>query len=434
MKFFGSILWRTLAVLVLALVVSQAIAVWLLNEQVSKPRTMAAIHQFVWHLKTIRAALETLTPEQHAEFVAKVAERDGLRILPVRGDERARPAPDAPLLTFFRERIRDIFGPEAEVYVRPNHPGALWLRVPAAGREFWIVFPRQRLGRDPFTALIGWSVAGLLIAIASTALIAWWLARPLRRLAEAAEQLGKGQDPPPVPEKGPTEIRGLARAFNQMKDDLKRQDRERATFLAGISHDLRTPLARLRLETEMLGGKVDAETQKNIVSDLEDMNAIIDQFIDFSRSEASELLAPVNLADTARGASERAARGGGNVKCELNATPLLMLRPLAVQRLMDNLIGNALKHGGGEALVRTKMAGKDVVVAVLDRGPGIAADQVERLKQPFTRKDEARSGQSGAGLGLAIASRIAEMHGGRLELLPRDGGGLEARVMFPASS
>ena len=434
MKFPGTLLWRTLAVLVVALTVSQAVSLWLLYENVSRPRAAMGVNHFVAHLKTIRAALQTLPPEAQDAFIGRIAEKEGIRIVPVRGNERARPAPDMGPVPMFRAHIRDIFGPEAEVYVRPNSPMALWVRFPAGAREYWVAFPRQRIERDPAGALIGWGVSGLVIAVLATALIAWWLSRPLQELSAAAEKLGKGGDPPPVPEKGPSEIRSLARAFNQRKEDLKRQERERATFLAGISHDLRTPLARLRLETEMLGGKVDAETQKNIVSDLEDMNAIIDQFIDFMRSEAAEPLAPVNLAELARSCAERAARGGARITCELEDVPVLMLRPLAMQRALDNLIGNALRHAGGDIVVRAAVLDQEARVAVLDRGPGIAPEMVERLKEPFTRLDASRSGSSGAGLGLAIASRVAAIHGGHLDLLPREGGGLEARMVLPVSA
>ena len=163
------------------------------------------------------------------------------------------------------------------------------------------------------------------------------------------------------------------------------------------------------------------------------MNAIIDQFIDFMRSEADEPLSPVNLAELARSCAERAARTGVQARCELSDVPTLMLRPLAMQRLVDNLLGNAARHAGGEILVRTEHADGLACLSVLDRGPGIPPDMVERLKEPFTRRDEARSGSSGAGLGLAIANRVAALHGGKLELLPRAGGGLEARLLLPAA-
>jgi two-component system osmolarity sensor histidine kinase EnvZ len=229
-------------------------------------------------------------------------------------------------------------------------------------------------------------------------------------------------------------VRAVASAFNEMKEGLKKSQRDRATFLAGVSHDLRTPLARLRHEFEMLEHKVDPPTRAAMIDDVGQMNAIIDQFIDFMRSEASEPLAPVNLSELARSCAERAARAGVDVHCELEEIPVLMLRPLAMQRLTDNLIANAARHAGGEILVSTSNVGNEARLCVLDRGPGIPEEMVERLKEPFTRKDAARSGTSGAGLGLAIANRVAAIHAGRLELLARDGGGLEARVSLPAAA
>ena len=439
--FPGSLLWRTLIVLVAALVVSQAASLWLLHEYVTQPRAALGVGQFVSHLKTISAALQTMDAREHEAFIGRVAEKEGIRIVPVRGGERVRPAADVPQVRLFRSRIREIFGPDADVYVRgaeapegKARPQLLLVRLPAAGRDYWIAFPRARIERDPAAALVVWSVAGLGIAILATFFIVWRLNRPLGELARAAEKLGRGGDPPPVAEAGPSEIRAVTRAFNQMKDDLQRGQRERSTFLAGVSHDLRTPLARLRLEIEMLEGKVDPATQRAMVEDMADMNAIIDQFLDYARSESSEPLVAVNLSELARTCAERAARSGVQVRCELSEIPLLMARPLALQRLADNLIANASRHAGGEVLVRTGFAPGEATLAVLDRGPGIPGAMVERLKQPFTRRDEARSGSSGAGLGLAIAERVAALHGGGLDLLPREGGGLEARVRLPVAA
>jgi len=171
-----------------------------------------------------------------------------------------------------------------------------------------------------------------------------------------------------------------------------------------------------------------------MVEDIEDMNAIIDQFIDYARSEATEAFAPVDASSLAKDCAERAARDGADVRCELADVPVLMLRPLAMQRLVDNLLQNAAKHGGGEILVRTASAGREVTISVLDRGPGIPPGEIERLKEPFTRRDEARSGKSGAGLGLAIVARVAKAHGARFDLAPREGGGLAATVAFPVAS
>ncbi len=441
-----SLLWRTLIVLVAALVLSQAASLYLLHTFVDQPRQAFGHGQFVSHLKTISAALQTMTPEQQREFIGRIAEKEGIRISPARGNERMRPAADVPPVRMFRERVRAIFGPEADVYVRgeregaaddagkrPLRPPVLWIKLPGGKTDYWVAFPRGRIERDPASALVAWSIASLAIAAIATFFIVWRLNRPLANLARAADRLGGGADTPPVAETGPSEIRAVMRAFNRMSDGLRKSRSDRATFLAGVSHDLRTPLSRLRLEVEMLGERVEASTTKAMVDDLDDMNAIIDQFIDFTRSEAAEPLSAVNLSELARGCAERYARTGVQVRCELGEVPPLMLRPLAMQRLLDNLIGNAARHAGGEVLVRATEANGQALLSVLDRGPGIPASMVERLKQPFTRRDEARSGYSGAGLGLAIAERVARLHGGRLDLLAREGGGLEARVTLPVA-
>ncbi len=435
--FPSSLRWRTLIVIAAALVVSQAAALYLLHEYVTHPRYTTRVGHFVSHLKTIRAALGALDAPQRARFIDDMVRQEGIRIMPVRGDEKMQPAETELPTGFFRQRIRETFGPDAEVYVRRADSGGrrgaatLWVRMPTAGDDYWIAFPRERIERDPVMALLTWGALGLAIAIAATFFVVHRLNRPLAELARAAARIGKGGDPAPVSETGPSEIRAVARAFNEMKEDLRESERGRATFLAGVSHDLRTPLARLRLEVEMLEGRIDADAQRGMVQDLEDMNAIIDQFIDYMRTEAAEPPAPVSLAELARSCAERAARGGASVACELADVPPLMARPLALKRLVDNLLANAARHAGGEILIRTAVEGGQARLSVLDRGSGIPASQVARLKQPFTRRDEARSGSSGAGLGLAIADRVAALHGGVLELLARPGGGLEARVSLP---
>ena len=159
---------------------------------------------------------------------------------------------------------------------------------------------------------------------------------------------------------------------------------------------------------------------------------MIDQFLDFARDESGELTRRMNLTQLALGAVERAARMQVAAKTDLTDLPPLMLRPVAMQRAIDNLVNNAARHGGGDILIQTRReaASGSSVLSVCDRGPGIPAHEVERLKQAFTRMDSARSGESGAGLGLAIVERIARMHGARFDLLLRVGGGTEARLTF----
>ena len=429
-----SLLWRTLWVFIAALVVSQAAAFWLFDRYVAQPRLERTVATFVSHLRTISVALQAMEPAQQEAFMARLAEREGLRVSAAPAGGPMLAAADVPPI--FRARVREVFGRDLEVLAREEdvraqrRPAVMWLKLPAGARDFWVTIPRGRLLQVPATAFAV-SVSGALgLAILATFFLMWRLNRPLGELARAAVAIGRGENPPPVSETGPTEIRSVARAFNQMKEDLQKGERERATFLAGISHDLRTPLTRLRLDVEMLESCVDPAVQRGMVADLGDMNAIIDQFIDFTRSEASEPVASVDLAEVAAGSAERVRRSGADIRCELQAVPPLPLRPMAMHRAIENLLVNAARHAGGEIVVRTRSSPGEVEVAVLDRGPGIPPEMVERLKLPFTRRDAARSGSSGAGLGLAIATRVAQLHGGRLDLLPREGGGLEARLVL----
>jgi two-component system osmolarity sensor histidine kinase EnvZ len=221
----------------------------------------------------------------------------------------------------------------------------------------------------------------------------------------------------------------VADAFNRMARDLESMERERAMVLAGISHDLRTPLARLRLGLEMLGGE--RATAEGMVADIDEIDAVIGQFLDFAR-EANEEQGVRDLEALAAEVVEGYARRGRQVALERGGVPPLRFAQMALRRAIANLIDNALRHAGEPVLVRTRRERGAALLEVLDRGPGIPPTEAERLKRPFTRLDAARSGVGGSGLGLAIVERVARAHGGRLDLLPREGGGLLARLTLPA--
>jgi two-component system osmolarity sensor histidine kinase EnvZ len=198
-----------------------------------------------------------------------------------------------------------------------------------------------------------------------------------------------------------------------------------------VSHDLRTPLSRIRLGLEMMDRSEESALKAGLVQDIEDIDAAIGQFLDFARlRDAEEAVPGTDVNAVVEDVVARYTRSGKPVRARLGETRPRALRPRALQRLVANLIDNALKHGGGEVEIATGTDAGSVHVEVLDRGPGIPPESTERMLQPFTRLDAARSG-SGTGLGLAIVDRIARMHGGRVQLLPRDGGGLRARVELP---
>lgn len=201
-----------------------------------------------------------------------------------------------------------------------------------------------------------------------------------------------------------------------------------------MSHDLRTPLSRLRLAQELSRSQLPDFVNASMVSDIEEMDVIIDQFLDFARDGTNEAVNPhADLNALIEVLAQRYEKRGEPVTARFERLPALRLRPLAVQRMVSNLVDNALRYGSGPIEIETQRTSDGVVLRVLDRGPGIPPEEVGRVMQPFTRLDDARTDSSGAGLGLAIVDRVARMHGGKVELIPRPGGGLEARVELPAT-
>jgi two-component system osmolarity sensor histidine kinase EnvZ len=316
--------------------------------------------------------------------------------------------------------------PTRFAYARDNVEG-FWVSFTIDEDEYWLMLPRDRFQLQFRLQWIAGALALMGLALVGAWFIASTLSRPLSAIATAAGEVGRGRAPAPLDESGPLELRTVSKAFNRMAGDLETMERERAMVLAGISHDLRTPLSRLRLLVEMSGA--DQETRDGMGADVEEMDKVIGQFLDFARGEDEpKVEGDLNalIAEEVEGYHRR------EMPVAFRPGPLHASRfaPLALRRAVRNLVNNALKHAGSQVDIETRRDGDRTIVEVLDRGPGVPAAEAERLKRPFTRLDEARSGKGGAGLGLAIVDRIARMHGGRFELAARQGGGLAARLIF----
>jgi two-component system osmolarity sensor histidine kinase EnvZ len=216
-----------------------------------------------------------------------------------------------------------------------------------------------------------------------------------------------------------------------MASNLESMERERAMVLAGISHDLRTPLSRLRLALEMSGAESSASDA--MIADIVEMDAIIGQFLDFARG-ADEAKSEADLNAEIADLAEHYHRVGKRVSFKPDGNARFRFARLAVRRAIANLVDNALRYAGEPVEIETAERDGEVIVEVRDRGPGIPPAEVERLKRPFTRLDGSRTGPAGSGLGLAIVERVAHAHGGRLELAPRPDGGLIARLVLGASA
>ena len=421
------------SVLLIALLLVLAHLAWLQIFRVStrEPRARQVSQQIISTVNLTRAALVTAEPSKRFSLLGEIAEREGVQVHAARRGETLTPLPKTGFYEFVEADLQSQLGAATKFTLSRNGVEGIWVSFDIDGDGFWVLMPESRLASDESWRWIGWGALVLLLAVGGAFIIVARINRPLRALTTAAEQMGRGATPAPVDENGPSEIRTLSRAFNQMAADRKKLDDERALLLAGVSHDLRTPLARIRLGVEMLDDKGDASMRAGIVQDIEDIDAAINQFLDFARAASSESETPdADFNALITGLIARYERAGKHIEVQVADVPPLPLRMLAMQRLVGNLIDNALRHGGDEVTVTSGSTQSTAYVEVLDRGPGIPPEQAERMMQPFTRMDTARS-TSGTGLGLAIVDRIARMHGGSVQLLPRDGGGLRARVALP---
>jgi signal transduction histidine kinase len=303
------------------------------------------------------------------------------------------------------------------VTLRDGTPLRLSLDTP------WVQRLRSRLLDPAFLTLFGLGIVLLAYAAARLA------SSPLRRMAQASTQLGQDLDRQPLALTGPSEVRQAAAAFNAMQARLQSHFAERTQMLAAITHDLQTPLTRLRLRLERVE---DEELRERLVADLQAMRALIDEGLELARSaETAEPSAMLDLDSLLESLVEDAVDAGANAEFTAGCGAVLPLRPLATRRMFANLIDNALKHGGSVAVSAARDA-DTVTVLVRDHGPGLPEEMLERAFDPFFRAEDSRSRETGGtGLGLTIARMLAQKNGATLTLRNHPEGGLEARVTWP---
>ena len=287
-------------------------------------------------------------------------------------------------------------------------------------------------GGEPFDpgglASLAAMAAGIGLA---SVLVVRGLTRPLRDLSAAADRVGRDAEPARVPEEGPAEVRHAARAFNAMQERIRQLVEDRTQALAAVSHDLRTPITRLRLHAGFLD---DAGARERIDANLDDMEAMVEATLAYLREgREAEEPRPTDLVTVLRTVCDAAADAGGDVAYDGPDTLVLPLRRVAVRRALANLVGNAVAHGGGARVALRREPGR-AVAEIADAGPGIPEAELERVFEPFWRLDTSRNrATGGVGLGLTIARRAVETEGGTLRLANRPGGGLSAVVALPAA-
>ena len=300
-----------------------------------------------------------------------------------------------------------------------------WVRLPARSAAIWVGFPRERVRSRPFEGLALVVAASLILLLLSAAVLARRVTIPLERMSKAAEQVAQGSSPTPLPETGPRELANLARQFNETSRQVRELLANRTLLLAGISHDLRTPLTRLRLALEMLPrDPAQLDLLERMEGDLEEMNGLIGQAAELGKSLGRGEPRWVDLGKLLGDLCE----GNPRLKWQPVFDCYHSVDPLALRRIVGNLLENALRYSQGEVEVRLACA-QPPEIQVLDRGPGIPEQEREAVFRPFYRLEQSRNrATGGSGLGLAVSRQLALANGIDLRLESRPGGGLIASL------
>jgi two-component system osmolarity sensor histidine kinase EnvZ len=303
-----------------------------------------------------------------------------------------------------------------------------WVGLQTAHGEVWAGFPRSRIQTRPLEGIFVVSVAALLLLVITAAILARRVTSPLTKLSIAAEQVAKGRSPQPLPETGPRELASLARQFNETSQQVRDLLADRTVLLAGISHDLRTPLTRLRLASEMLPQDTDPALLQRMIRDIDEMNQQISQAVELGRTLGAGERQPEEL-----NALIGEVIGGRARVIWLRARRCIrQVNGLALRRVLGNLVENALRYSQGAVEVRLDCQSTHAVIFVLDRGPGIPESEREAVFRPFYRLEHSRSRSTGGtGLGLAVARQLAVANDMEIRLAGRHRGGTIASIRLP---
>ena len=384
-----------------------------------------------------KASIEAAASNKRLKLLSELSGLGDVSIYPAYYFEPLEPIPEDPFLQLVVKKIAQQLPVGTLITVNHYDIPGIWVSFEIDSDLFWLVMPRTLIDRPFPWHWIGWGVVIFSLAVVGAYIATKRISMPLSRLSRAAEQIKKGGKVHPLPLDNVVEFSEVSEAFNEMSDNLSKISEERRFLLASVSHDIRTPLTRLRIASEMLPNQ-SHEIKESMEQDIQEINEIINQFLDFARGFEDEPVAPVNLGKFLKEIQRKHARMGQNFKLKkknirsnIPKKLFIDLRLSAFQRCLDNLINNAFFYSKGNVEMQATLFEESFSVSIIDDGPGIPEHQKAKLLKPFERVDEARGNIGGSGLGLTIADRIARAHSGKLELINLKKGGLEAKITIP---
>ncbi|HEX8478210.1 MAG TPA: ATP-binding protein [Telluria sp.] len=428
----SGLFWRTFFLLSLLTTLSMGSWIGMMNVFQRGQKVEQTAELVVSVVTITKAALTHSAPELRKELLFELVSNEGIRIFTLESTDLVDPPPANPLMPEIAAAVREKLGAQTRFSSRVNGMAGFWISFNIEDDEYWLMLERERIAGLTRIQWLGWAGVVGVLSLLGAALISSLINLPLARLTAAARAIAKGERPTPLPEKGSKEIIEANRSFNQMVDDLAQVEKDRAVILAGISHDLRTPLARMQLELEMANLSTDA--REGMQSDIAQMDAIIGQFLDYAKPTETASFVPIDLSELLEDCAREAARIP-SMRVQTDIAPAISVLGNAtdLRRVLNNIVENARRYGrtpGSEIVeldirctIRQNGAGRRALVEIQDHGPGVPDDQIAQLLKPFTRLDSARGQANGAGLGLAIVERVVSRHNAELTVRNREGGG-----------
>jgi two-component system osmolarity sensor histidine kinase EnvZ len=439
----SGLFWRTFFLLSLLTTLSMGSWIGMLNVFQRGPQVQQTAELVVSVVTLTKAALTHSAPDLRKELMFELVSNEGVRVFTLEDTDIVDPPPANPLMPEIAAAVREKLGPQTRFSSRVNGIAGFWISFNIEDDQYWLMLERERIAGLTRIQWLGWAGVVGVLSLLGAAFISSLINLPLARLTAAARAIAKGERPTPLPEKGPKEIAEANRSFNQMVDDLAQVEKDRAVILAGISHDLRTPLARMQLELEMASLSTDA--REGMQSDIAQMDAIIGQFLDYAKPTEAASFVPVEISHLLADCAQHATRlPGMHVTTDLEDDVQVLGNETDLRRVINNLVENARRYARTPGQdyteldfachVRSTPQGRRAVVEIGDHGPGVPDDQIAQLMKPFTRLDTARGQANGAGLGLAIVERVVSRHNAELHVRNRDGGGLLVQLALPLAS
>ncbi len=434
-----SLFWRTF--FFLSLLLFGSIVAWLQTFRAleSEPRAIQNAQQLASLVNLSRAALRYSDSIARVSLIKTLAEEERVRITPREPKDQFDPNINDAFDERTAEELKVRLGQGTVVASAVNGQKGLWVGFSIEGDSYWLLTDPSKIGPARGSTWIIWLIIAAALSLAGAAFIARLINRPLKQLSFAASRMRDGDfDASLLDERVATsEIREVNIGFNRMAEQLSKIEQDRVIMLAGISHDLRTPLARLRLETEM--SVADADAREHMAADISQLDAIIDKFLDYARPEPP-LLERVSLNAVVE-AAVYAVADYEDMRVNVSIPPDMgvLADEVELSRVISNLLENARRYGKtpetGIALVDIAAKGRDqwVLIKVRDHGMGVAPETLAKLTRPFFRGDAARTAATGAGLGLAIVEKTIQRMGGVFGLANTGSGGLAAHIKLRRS-